>query len=286
MAHNKKKHNSAVKIPTFIKLTAKVLETVAPGLAVTFMVKLFTTPRRFKLPKREQEMERTTRQEKIKIAGINKIINVYLWGEGPKRVLLVHGWSGRGTQLHSIAARLLKNGYSTVSFDAPAHGKSGGKTSEMTEFVACILQLEKQYGPFEHAIGHSLGAMAVLNAVKNGLAVNKAVIIGSGDIIKDIMDGFTKNLGMKIATGTKMIQRFEKKFGETINNYSAYIAAQAVNNPVLVLHDKDDNDVPVSAAHNISRHLKNHQLVITEGLGHRKILGDKTVIKTIIEFLQ
>ena len=200
--------------------------------------------------------------------------------------MLVHGWSGRGTQLHSIAEKLLKNGYSTISFDAPAHGKSPGKTSDMTEFIACILELQKQYGPFTYAVGHSLGGMSVLNAIKRGLNVDKVVIIGSGDVIKDIMDDFTKQLGMNIDTGNLMIKLFEKKFGETINTYSAYIAAKEVTVPVLVIHDENDTDVPATAAHHIHKHLENGELVITQGLGHRKILGDSKVIKKIIQFLQ
>ena len=275
----------SLKIPKVFLVTAKILEVTSPKLASRFAMKLFTTPVKFKLPKREQEMDSNSLQEMVLIPSANKSINVYHLGNHATKVLLVHGWSGRGTQLCSIADKLVKNGYSTISFDAPAHGKSTGKTSDMTEFIESILVLEKQFGPFEFAIGHSLGAMSVLNALKQGLKVKRAVLIGSGDIIKDIMDDFTQKLGMNIATGAMMIRLFEKKFNQTINNYSAYIAAQHVNIPVLIFHDEDDTDVPVSSAYHIQRHLANAELVITKGLGHRKILGDKNVIKKITEFL-
>jgi hypothetical protein len=42
---------------------------------------------------------------------------------------------GRGTQLFKIADELLKQGYSTIGFDAPAHGKSPGKTTIMVDFI-------------------------------------------------------------------------------------------------------------------------------------------------------
>jgi len=284
MPQNKTQRQS-LKIPKPIKLTAKILEVTSRKMAAKFAMKIFTTPMKFKLPAREEEMDLKSRQEIVKIPAINKEINVYHYNESDKKILLVHGWSGRGTQLHSIANKLSKCGYSTVSFDAPAHGKAPGKTSDMTEFIAAILELDKQYGPFEFAIGHSLGAMAVLNSIKRGLKVKKAVTIGAGDIIEDIMNSFTKSLGMEVATGKLMIKLFEKKFGETINSYSAYIAAQEVKIPVLVVHDEDDADVPVSAAHHIAEHLENAEVLITKGLGHRKILGDSKVIKKIIEFL-
>ena len=286
MSDIKKQHRESMKIPKPILVTAKILEMTSPRLASKFAMKLFTTPVRFRLPKREEEMDSKSRQEEIEIPSLEKKINVYHYGESERKALLVHGWSGRGTQLHSIADKLLKNGYSTISFDAPAHGKSPGKTSDMTEFVAAILELEKQYGPFEYAVGHSLGAMSVLNAIKRGLNVKKAVVIGSGDVIKDIMDDFTAKLGMNIATGKLMIRSFEKKFGQTINTYSAYIAAKEVSCPVLVIHDENDADVPVSAAYHIAKYLANAEVMITEGLGHRKILGDSKVIKKIIQFLE
>jgi hypothetical protein len=51
------------------------------------------------------------------IPTINKSVVVYQYGSD-KKVLLVHGWSGRGTQLVKIADALLKSGCSTISFDA------------------------------------------------------------------------------------------------------------------------------------------------------------------------
>lgn len=285
MSEINKKHQSSLRIPKPILVTAKILEVTSPKLAAKFAIKLFTTPMKFELPKREEEMDRNSRQQTVLIPALKKSINVYHYGDSERKVLLVHGWSGRGTQLHSIADKLLKCGYSTISFDAPAHGKSEGKTSDMTEFIQCILELQKQFGPFEHAVGHSLGAMSVLNSIKRGLKVKKAVIIGSGDVIKDIMDDFSQKLGMNVATGELMIRMFEKKFGETINSYSAYIAAKDVGVPVLAIHDEDDADVPVSAVHHIARHLANAEVVVTKGLGHRKILGDSKVIKKIIQFL-
>jgi pimeloyl-ACP methyl ester carboxylesterase len=286
MPDKNKVHRQSLKIPKPILVTAKILEITSQKLAAKFAMKIFTTPMKFKIPKREVEMDAKSRQELLPVNELKKSINVYHYGSSDKKVLLVHGWSGRGTQLHSIADKLIKEGFSTLSFDAPAHGKSTGKTSDMTEFIASILELEKRYGPFEYAVGHSLGAMAVLNAVKRGLNVKKVVCIGSGDVIEDIMYGFSKQMGMNIATGKLMIKLFEKKFGETINTYSAYIAAKEVTIPVLIFHDEDDEDVPVSASHHIAQHLADARIVVTKGLGHRKILGDSKVIKQIIEFLK
>ena len=285
MPKKKQKQSQVIEIPKPILYTAKFLQAISSSLTTKFAAKLFTTPIRHKLPKRELHMERESVQKSIVIPEIQKEIVVYEYGKSDKKVLLVHGWSGRGTQLVKIADELLKMGYMTISFDAPAHGKSKGNSSIMIEFIASILEIEKQYGPFEFAIGHSLGGMSVLNAIKQNLQVKKAVIIGSGDIIQDIIDDFICKLQLRPEYGIKLRNHFEAKFGGKMDDYSAYKAAEKTEVPVFVIHDKDDDDVSVKAAYNIQKHLKQSEIMITEGLGHRKILGDETVIQKIREFI-
>ena len=285
MPKKKQKQAQVIEIPKAILFIAKFLQAVSPSLTTKFAAKLFTTPIRHKLPKRELHMERESVQKSIVVTEIQKEIVVYEYGKSNKKILLVHGWSGRGTQLVKIADELLKLGYMTISFDAPAHGKSKGNSSIMIEFIASILEIEKQYGPFEFAIGHSLGGMSVLNAIKQNLQVKKAVIIGSGDIIQDIIDDFICKLQLKPEYGIKLRNHFEAKFGGKMDDYSAYKAAEKTEVPVFVIHDKDDDDVSVKAAYNIQKHLKQSEIMITEGLGHRKILGDENVIQKVKEFI-
>ncbi|AWM15092.1 alpha/beta hydrolase [Flavobacterium sediminis] len=283
MKHNKKSANA--NIPKGILLTAKVLQKLSSDLTVKFAQKLFATPLKHKIPKREFEMEENTIQKLLKIPEIGKEVMVYEYGKSDKKVLLVHGWSGRGTQLVKIADALIDLGYQTISFDAPAHGKSSGNTTLMTDFIASVMEIEKHYGPFEFAIGHSLGGMTVLNSIKQGLQVKKAVIIGSGDSVTDILKDFIGKLKLKAIYVQKMKEAFENELNGDMESYSGYVAAEAVSVPFLVIHDKDDEDVPYRASENIVKHLKQGSLYLTEGLGHRKILGDKKVIETLLQFL-
>ncbi|MBG6111939.1 pimeloyl-ACP methyl ester carboxylesterase [Flavobacterium sp. CG_9.10] len=279
-------HTQSLKIPRLIILTSKFFSFISPKLVTLFAAKLFTTPIKHKIPKRELEMDRKSIQKLILIPTIKKKVIVYNYGKSEKKILLVHGWSGRGTQLFKIADEMLKAGYSTISFDAPAHGKSPGKTTIMVDFIATILEIDKQFGPFEAAVGHSLGGMSILNAIKKGLKVEHAVVIGSGDIVQDIMDDFVAKLELKPNISTLLRLHFEKKYKEDMNSYSAYLAAAETAVPVLVIHDKNDPDVAVKAGIHIHKHLKNGELMLTEGLGHRKILGNQKVIEKTVQFIQ
>jgi len=83
----------------------------------------------------------------------------------------------------------------------------------------------------------------------------------------------------------KIKQHFYRKFGEDIDNYSAYIAAKSVKIPTFVIHDTEDVEVPVSCAHHIRQNLEQGDILITNGLGHSRILKDSKVIGRIIEFI-
>lgn len=280
------KAHQTLKIPKIILLTGTFLSFISTKLTVLFAARLFTTPIKHKAPKREIEMDAKSKQQSICIPSIDKEIVVYHFGESQKKILLVHGWSGRGTQLVKFAEALLKIGYSTISFDAPAHGKSRGSTTLMPEFIASIMELEKQFGPFEAAIGHSLGGMSLLNAVKRGLPLDKLTIIGSGDIVQDIIADFIKKLELHPKYNDLLREHFENKHQLSMDSFSAYHAAKLIEIPVLVIHDENDVEVPVKCAHHIGQNLKHGELMLTQGLGHRKILGDAKVIQKTIQFIQ
>ena len=282
---SKKSSKADASVPKFIVLTGQFLNWISPFLAEKYARKLFITPIRHKIPKREFHMEAESVQTKLVVPAIHKEIVVYSYGNSDKKILLVHGWSGRGTQLVKIADALIEKGYSTISFDAPAHGKSGTKTTLMLEFIESVLEIEKSYGPFEFAVGHSLGGMSILNAIKKGLQVEKAVVIGSGNSVINIVNTFVEKIGLPNKVAIIMRNSFEKKYQFDMESFSGYVAAKEVKVPVLVIHDNDDEDIPVSEAHHLAENLSHIEILITNNLGHRKILGDSTVINKIIEFL-
>ncbi len=272
-------------VPSYILYTGKILTAISPFLASRFAAKLFLTPFSYNLPEREKEMEEKSRQTRVTVPSIDREIVIYEYGNSNRKILLSHGWSGRGTQLSIMAKGLLKEGYSVVSFDAPAHGKAPGKMSMMPFFSESIHYINKNYGPFEAAIGHSLGGMASLRAVKDGLDVQKLVIIGTANSVTRITREFAQNMKMNEQVARKMKKHFDKKFGEDMDNYSGAVSAEEVQIPTLVVHDEQDVDVQVDNAYQINDKLQQGELFITKGLGHRRILGNKEVINKIVDFL-
>ncbi|MCH4823333.1 alpha/beta hydrolase [Gramella lutea] len=284
----KTKDNTPVQrllVPSYILVLSKILTSISPFLASRFAAKLFLTPFKYKLPEREKEMDENSIQKKVLVPKMNREIITYEYGNGVKKVLLVHGWSGRGTQLAKIAEALNEEGFKCYSFDAPAHGKLEGKMSMMPFFIESIHHMDELYGPFDVVIGHSLGGMSSLRAIRNGLDVKKLVIIGTANNISEITRHFAQNMKMNDKVAKKMKNYLDKKFNEDMDILSGGESAKYVSTPTLVIHDEEDVDVKVNSAHEIHSELENSELMITKGLGHRRILGNKEVINKITTFI-
>ena len=282
MSSDKNRH---LQVPPILIYIGKTLQFFSIKWTTLYLSRLFTTPIKHTIPKRELQMDRNSIQTKIFVPEINKEIVIYQLGPGVKKILLVHGWSGRGSQLVKFAEAFVAKGFSIISFDAPAHGKSPGNSTIMTDFIASIAEVDKRFGPFEAAVGHSLGGMSLLNSVKSGLKINRLVTIGSGDKVNDILIDFVVKLELKQEFSTHLQKHFEKKYNTEMESYSAYLAAQSISIPVLVIHDENDDEVPVTASKNIHANLKKGELLISKNLGHRKILGNQEVIEKTINFI-
>ncbi|MEZ7993099.1 MAG: alpha/beta hydrolase [Flavobacteriaceae bacterium] len=272
-------------IPNFVRYFAKFLEVFSTRLASMFGIRLFVTPVNFPLPKREQYMLKSAQKKRLLINDINKEIEILSYGYSKKKILLVHGWSGRSTQLFAFADKLLENGYMVISFDGPAHGKSTGRTTMMPEFLKTIEKINTTFGPFEAAIGHSFGATSLYNAASNFLTIKALIAIGSGDKISDIISNFAKNLYLKEKSARKIQSGLENKWMIHIDDFASSTVAKKIKIPVLVVHDKNDGDVPVSCAYRIRQNLEKGSLLITNGLGHTKILRNKEVVNKSVEFI-
>lgn len=281
-----RKNPKSIKIPKSITLLANFLQAISSSLVTKFGSKLFITPVNFSIPKREKALYKSAQKKKMFIKTINKEIEILSYGYSKKKVLYVHGWAGRSTQLFMSADKLLEKGYMFISFDGPAHGKSSGKTTSMPEFLEVIKQINEEFGPFEAVIGHSFGGLCLYNAVSDGLPAKKLVTIGAADKISDVLLNFTKSLKIKPIIAKKIKYLYDKQWGKNIDEHSSSIVAKNIQIPTLIIHDSFDGDVDVSCALNIRQSIKKGELLITKGLGHTKILRDKNVTSKIIDFIQ
>lgn len=282
---NQENLKPSLAIPKVLKVVAKGIENVSPYLVTRLATEIFSTPFRFKIPEREQFMLKSAQKHKLYVNKIKKEIEVLSYGFSKKKVLFVHGWSGRSTQLFAFADKLLENGFMIISFDGPSHGKSSGRKTMMPEFLVAMEEIQKKFGHFDSVVGHSFGGQASLNAASSFLNIKSIVVIGSGDKVSDIIFRFSKNLNLKRKTGKKLIEYFQKNWNLNVDDFASSKVVKKIEKPVLIIHDTLDGDVPVSCAYEIRQNLNNGLLLITNGLGHTRILRDKTVIEKTVNFI-
>lgn len=273
--------------PFIIKLFQtgfKIGDRLSPTLSGLIASRLWLTPPRFKTPASERKALESSTMETIKVG--NHDITTFSWGQTGPTVLLVHGWSGRGTQLGSFVEPLISAGYRVLSFDAPAHGKSSGKQTNLYEISDTILALQLRYGKFDAVISHSFGNPCTALAIRRGLKTRRLVSISPPATTKGLINKFTQALHIPQKTRDKLIQQLEKKFGAHIwEELSMINTVKEITIPGLVIHDVYDTDVSWEEGQAVAHAWNNAPFMITTGLGHRRILRDNEVIKSAITFI-
>ena len=267
-----------------LRLGFQIGGRISPRVAGRIAYKLWFTPTRFNTPAAEKNALQSANIEHIQIN--NHSIATYSWGQSGPTVLLVHGWSGRGTQLGSFVEPLLTAGYRVLSFDAPAHGKSTGKQTNVYEIADTIMALQNYYGRFAAVITHSFGGPCVAVAIQRGFETKRIVSISPPANMLGLIEKFISTLYIPEKAGSNLSQRFEAVFGKTIwRDISMLNTVEQLNIPGLVIHDDHDVDIVWQEGHAVAQAWKNARFIRTTGLGHRRILRDATVVEAAVGFI-
>ncbi|MBI5463304.1 MAG: alpha/beta hydrolase [Gammaproteobacteria bacterium] len=257
-----------------------------PHIAGYWACRLWFATRRSPIPAREDPWRNQARIDRIDSAG--RPLARYQWGaaEAPG-ILLVHGWNGRGLQLGAFAAPLVDAGFRVVAFDAPGHGDSPGNSTHIFDYAQAIQRVAEHSGPLAGAIAHSFGVPAVARALLQGLSLPRLIAIAAPADAEFLVQRFAQHLDIPESVIAAMRARIERRFGMDIFvrlSTEAMLAGQRI--PGLIIHDRDDRDVPATHAERLRHTWRDAHVIYTEGLGHNRILRDPTVIAAATAFLQ
>jgi hypothetical protein len=267
-----------------MKATARSLGAAAPGLAAAWGERRFLTPRRPRRSRTAEAVLARGQQRMVKLAG--ERVAVWSWGEGP-RVLLVHGWSGYGGQLTAFVAPLVAAGFSVVTYDAPGHGVSSGRTSSLPELAEMVGEVAHATGGPYAVVAHSLGAAAAAVAMRDGLEVERAVFVSPPADPRWGIQMFSDWLGFPEGVRRGMAERIEARFGISLRELAlpSFVPFMKRVPPLHIFHDVGDREVPLKAGEAVARVWPGAKLTRTEGLGHHRILYAPPVLKAAVEFI-
>ena len=261
-----------------------LLSRLAPRLAAKLAERIFVTPIPMRRPQREASWAEGA--ERITIPSPLGGFPVWVWGDGPQTVLLVHGWSGRGLQLAAFVEPLVARGFRVVAHDAPGHGDARGRTSSMPAFAATLGAVGRRFGPVSAVIAHSLGSTAAIYALGQGeLDTARFVAVSPAARLHAIRERFGEMTGFAPSVIDRMRASFEERLGFNWNASEPLRLAPEMAMPSLVVHDAEDRFIPHSEGVELADAWPDGRLITTEGLGHHRILRDPKVIDSVLSFI-
>ena len=273
-------------VPLALKMLRLYFQTIGrvlPGVAVRTAYRLWFQTRRFGEPARELRWLKDSRQDLVDHKYGPLAVNI--WGEGPT-VLLVHGWSGRGSQMGSFAQPLVDRGYRVVAYDLPAHGRSPGNSTNIFKAIETLEAIAETYGPIHGVIAHSFGVMVTTLALREGVEINRFAAISPPASLHWLIERFERILQIPAPTHRALVRRIEADFGSGIwDKVALDKAARNLDIPALIVHDDQDYDVSWEQGKMLADAWPGAIFMKTSGLGHRRILRDRSVINEIVEFI-
>ncbi|AQU67315.1 alpha/beta hydrolase [Streptomyces niveus] len=276
---------------TAVRTALNAASYVSPGPAGKAAFRLFRKPRgRSRLrPEERPVMDRAVAGE-IAVGGGRAVS--YRWGTGERPVLLVHGWESRGSRFATLVSELLDLGLSPIAFDAPGHGEATGETMTILDLRDIITALDAEHGPFEMVVAHSLGVTATFVAVRErGVRTERIVAISGVPDFAYLVDRFCAGLGLRARLNHELRGRIERElFAGEEDIWSRFSVPRtrtaAGESSFLVVHDEDDDMVDPADSRALTAALGDRaRLVVTRGLGHRRIIADGQVAAAVRDFV-
>jgi pimeloyl-ACP methyl ester carboxylesterase len=206
-------------------------------------------------------------------------------GGGP-RVLLVHGWAGDATQMFALGDALAAAGFEPVLLDLPAHGRSDGWRSTLPQFVRALFAVSARLGPWHALVAHSLGALAGAHAAGRGLPVQRLALLAPSPPPGPFIGWFARSFGLAESAAQRLRALIEQREGVPLAQFEPDWLAARLPQPTLIVHDRDDRVVPWALSERLAHALPSATLHATEGLGHRRLLGDAAVAAAVVAHLR
>jgi pimeloyl-ACP methyl ester carboxylesterase len=183
---------------------------------------------------------------------------------------------------------LVANGYKVIAFDGPAHGQSEGDLSNLVHFKEAIGKLISIIGKPYAIIGHSMGAgSSTYFLMEENIRIERLVLLAVPIISKRFFDYVFDLMQIPQRLRKALYVSMEEKFQKPIEYYNLAARKEPIKaDKILVVYDKQDEDVPYNEIDLFLAARPEVKSMLTDGIGHNRIMKDKGVIDAVVEFLK
>ena len=275
-------------ILSLVQLGFRTLGSLFPALGGKAAYRLFATPR---LRARHRVSDPVLEKARIfEFMYAKQLLKGYEWGAGERTILLVHGWESRGTALRSFVPGLVEKGFRVIAFDGPAHGDSPGHRTNLPHFAGAVQAIMHQVGPVYGVIAHSFGGAATVYAMSSlntDLRLQRLVQVATPSSMIQVMNNAVETLRLPKRVAQRFRGILEQKIGNrSLEDIDTLHAIQNMQvEQVLLVHDREDQVVPFSAAFRIAEEAERVQLLETRGYGHFRLMKNPDLIAEIQDFI-
>jgi len=268
------------RAPAWMRRSIGAVEAVSPEAAARIAATLFFQTRRM----RPGASAAFGLARRFRVPFEGETLAAWSWGRGPT-VVLTHGWNGRATQLAPFVEPLVAAGFRVVTFDHVGHGESTGRSSNLGQMTRALVRVVEGEERPVGLLAHSLGAAAATLALSDGLDAWGAVLIGAPISPEPWVAEMGRMLGLGAPTLARAQATIESKVGRTFDEVYGPTLAARLDLPALIVHDRADREVPAACGERLHEAWADSRLLLTEGLGHRRVLADDEVIAAARDFL-
>ena len=214
------------------------------------------------------------------------------YGEGPVRVVWLHGWARRGTDFEVAARTLAARGVASVALDLPGFGATpapiepGGARDYATLVLPALEELAS--APLV-LVGHSFGGTVATVVAARRPALVRALVLAGSPLLRS-SKGPSPLAYRAVRWGhargvlsDDRLERARQKYGSSdyrraegvmrdvlvasVNeSYEAELAA--LRTPVELLWGQEDTEVPVEVARRAATMISGERLTVLAGVGH------------------
>lgn len=266
------------------RLALQLYARVAPQKAGRLVNRMAFRPSRLPMPSRYEYLLDTT-DSYTQLQHGNRTIPVYSWGRGPV-VLGVHGWAGAGIQFGAWVNPLVEAGYRVVLFDAPAHGRAQGESTDLFEMAEVTARVAASVGGVHGVLAHSVGCLAVARAIADGLAPKYLAMLAPPVSLSAVMEKLGQQLGLSPEVLGVHLQLMEERFGKSVwEQLDLGRLSPSLTQRGLIVIDDDDTSISPDESERVYHNWNNADLLRTHGLGHHRLLWSPLVVETVLRDL-
>ncbi|AZT85592.1 alpha/beta hydrolase [Marinobacter sp. NP-4(2019)] len=283
------RHSAPTRAPANVGLSAtrlalQLYARVSPRKAGQLFNRMAFRPSRLPMPTRYEHLLDNT-DSYTQLQHGSRTIPVYSWGQGPV-ILGVHGWAGAGIQFGAWVNPLVEAGYRVVLFDAPAHGRAQGESTDLYEMADVTARVAASVGRVHGVLAHSLGCIAVARAIADGLQANYLVMLAPPVSLAATMKSLGQQFGLSPEALSVHLQLMEEQFGASVwDKLDLEVLSLSLTQQGLIVIDDDDTSVSPEESQRVAGNWARAEVLRTSGLGHHRLLWSPMVVDTVLRDL-